>query len=249
MSSAPASVLADPLATAPRRAWAASVAGEDPERAAYVVASIDALAARLRQRRDGPDSDAAGAHAGRLLRKNRDRWSPRVPDVQWGFSRGFPEMVFTTVDAWVRDGAALRRAQPILHLQARGPGGGLVGHLQGLRSLSLADAPQSLGDLEALLADPAFAAITWLDLSRTGLGLAAIDALAGAAPALRYLGFEGNPEGDPTARWVDADGALAPEGGTAVTRESWGRPAWLELPAFVGVLQLPALYYPYPDLP
>ena len=123
----------------------------------------------------------------------------------------------------------------------------VVGHLAGLRSLAL-DGAQTLTDIEALVDDPAFADLCWLDLSGTGLGLAAIDHLAARETRLRYLGFEHNPEGSPTAWWTDGDGGLAATGGGVTPRPAWGRRAWLELPPFRCAVLTPELFYPYPDL-
>ncbi|MBL8622722.1 MAG: hypothetical protein JNK64_15510 [Myxococcales bacterium] len=243
----PDAVRLAPLATAPRRAWAAAVRPHDAALAEHITASIDALRCTLAADGDTAESDALVSRAARLLRANRARWAPVEAGVTFGFARGVPEQVRTDGATWRRAGAALRARWPLLHLDAHGPGRALVGHLAGLRSLALEGA-QTLADVEALVDDPAFADLCWLDLSGTGLGLAAIDRIAACETRLRYLGFEHNPEGSPTAWWTDGDRGRAATGGGVTPPPAWGRRAWLELPPFRCAVLTPELFYPYPDL-
>ncbi len=243
----PRAVVNAPLATAPRLAWARSISREDPSLAEFITASVDALRAAIQSRGDTPEGDALTTRAARLWRANRARWEPREEGVKLNAVRGAPEQVLATTDQWRRVGSALRARYPVLHLDAVGPGRGLTGHIDGLLSLALEGA-QTAADVEALSDDPAFGELLWLDLSGTGLGLAAIDLVAARAPRLRHLGFERNPEGSPTAWWTDGDGALTLVGGGVAPRPEWGDREWLAQPTFRCAVLRPELYYPYPDL-
>lgn len=243
----PGAVLQSPLATGPRLAWAAAVRPHDPALADYIDTSVAALRCTLAARGDSPEGDALKVRAAKLLRAHRARWVPVEPGVVVGFARGAPEQVRTDEATWRRLGATLRARWPILHLDVRGPGRALSGHLTGLKSLGL-EGPQTLADVEALVEDPAFGELCFVDLSGTGLGLAAIDLIASHESCLRYLGFEHNPEGSPTAWWSEGDGGLVPVGGGAVPRPAWGARVWLETPPFRCAVLGPELFYPYPDL-
>jgi hypothetical protein len=247
-SNLPTAIVSSPLATSPRETYAGTVASTDPACADFVRSGIDALRATVHARRDTDAAAAAASRAARLWRANEARWAPNEPGVRFGFVRGMPEQVTCTCDTWRATGATLRARYPILHLDAKGPARELAGHLDGLLSLSLAAQPQAVTDLDALFDDPAAQRLVWLDLSYTGLGLDAIDVLVQRAPGLRYLAFEGNPEGTPTAWWVPSEIGLVPAGRTVARKPDWGAPEWLEMPAFQCEILVPALYYPYPDL-
>ena len=243
----PPAVVDAPLATAPRLAWARAIAREDPSLAEFIVASIDALRWTIQARGDTPEGDALTTRAARMFRANRARWEPVEEGVKFGFVRGAPEQVRVTTDRWRAARSGLRARYPVLHLDAVGPGRDLVGQLNGLLSLAL-QGEQTLADVEALAEDPAFAELRWLDLSGTGLGLAAVERVAAREKHLRYLGFEHNPEGSPTAWWTDGDGALTPTGGGVTPRPEWAAREWLGVPTFKCAVSLPQLYYPYNDL-
>lgn len=230
-----AAVTADPLADAPRLAYADAVAGADPERAEFIRTTVELTRRRAGHpaRTSQEDGELSWRSHEKMTTRGRE-WARSLRNLVggFGFYRGFVESVQIDADAFVDLAPRLYRLAPVLQLDLSGVApatGRLFGspHLRQIRTLSLLRNELGDAEVELLAASPHLGELRWLDLGLNRIGAAGLEALAASPnlPRLEWLGFSVNAVGDPTPQHADeydADSAVARE-----LQARYGPRAWL----------------------
>jgi uncharacterized protein (TIGR02996 family) len=230
-----AAVTADPLADAPRLAYADAVAGADPERAEFIRTTVELTRRRAGHpaRTSQEDGELSWRSHEKMTTRGRE-WARSLRNLVggFGFYRGFVESVRIDATAFVDLAPRLYRLAPVLQLDLSGVApvaGRLFGspHLRQIRTLSLLRNELGDAEVELLAASPHLGELRWLDLSLNRIGAAGLEALAASPnlPRLEWLGFRVNAVGDPTPQHADeydADSAVARE-----LQARYGPRAWL----------------------
>ena len=219
-----AAVTADPLADAPRLAYADAVAGADPERAEFIRTTVELTRRRAGHpaRTSQEDGELSWRSHEKMTTRGRE-WARSLRNLVggFGFYRGFVESVKIDATAFVELAPRLYRLAPVLQLDLSGvapAAGRLFGspHLRQIRTLSLLRNELGDAEVELLAASPHLGELRWLDLGLNRIGTAGLEALAASPnlPRLEWLGFRVNAVGDPTPQHADeydADSAVARE--------------------------------------
>jgi uncharacterized protein (TIGR02996 family) len=219
-----AAVTADPLADAPRLAYADAVAGADPERADFIRMEVELTRRRAghQARTSQEDGELSWRSHEKMTTRGRE-WARSLRNLVggFGFYRGFVESVRIDATAFVDLAPRLYRLAPVLQLDLSGVApvaGRLFGspHLRQIRTLSLLRNELGDAEVELLAASPHLGELRWLDLGLNRIGAAGLEALAASPnlPRLEWLGFRVNAVDDPTPQHADeydADSAVARE--------------------------------------
>jgi uncharacterized protein (TIGR02996 family) len=208
-----AEVTADPLADAPRLAYADAVAGADPERAEFIRTEVELTRRRAGHpaRTSQEDGELSWRSHEKMTTRGRE-WARPLRNLVggYGFYRGFVESVKIDATVFLDLAPRLFRLAPVLQLDLSGVAPAarrLFGspHLGQIRTLSLLR--NELGDAEAelLAASPHLGELRWLDLGLNRIGAAGLEALAASPnlPRLEWLGFRVNAVDDPTPQHAD----------------------------------------------
>ena len=230
-------ILADRRSDDPRLAYAAAIAGSDPDHSELIRVQVD-LSTR-------PEMDPAVRglrdRSRRLEMSVRPRLQAAVmpPAKAADLGRGFIQKVLIDASLFLSHAEALFSKAPILDLTLLKADAVIdqvcaSPHLQGLRSLKLSG---GIGDsgARAVGRSPHLGSLRWLDLSRNGITDAGLDALAASTslPQLAHLVFRGNKAADPTPQIVEDMGMVHhisyPEAGRTLQAKH-GQRAWIGNP-------------------
>lgn len=224
-------VVAAPDDDAPRIAYAAGIAGVDPDRAEFIQQQLE-LSRSWRAER--PGSIEAARRAQILEHAHGRQWAAGLPQAvqSYGFRRGFVEDVGMDAAAFLAAAPALYRRAPILHLtltDAAPVARELFAspHLAQIVSMSLANNDLGDDDVQALAASPHLGNLRWLNLEFNRIGDAGLDALAASdhLPNLGYVGIGHNPVADPTPRHADEYSTDSPA--ALALQRKYGPRRWL----------------------
>lgn len=208
-------VLMDPDSDGPRIAFASAVASTDSNRAAFIRRQV-AIASIA-----GNDDERQRAIllTAQLLSKHSAEWRPDWPEdltravCDYGFHRGFVELIEISGADFLEMGEALLRTAPIRHLNLTGTAGLWKDLHQSpllakIRSISVTDNDLTDEDLYWFARTPYGEELRWLDLSNNDIGKSGVDYLAAtfSFPNLDYVSLAGNLC-DPVERFA-SDGDL-----------------------------------------
>lgn len=231
-----ADVVANPDDNDPRLAYAAAIAAQDPERSRLIALQLQfATAQHHGQARSMP---RMYYEIEDLLAAYGNIWTTDLSPYcnSFHFHRGFVEHIGISMQDFLAHGEQLLQLAPIRHLDVR-PSAGLATQffqsplLQAIRSLHMDRCQLEDDDIDALAASPYLSNLAWLELMRNDISMRGAHALAASTtlPALRYVGFFGNPA-DPTEELFYDQGIVVggelPEQGQ-ILEAAFGIIAWL----------------------